>query len=281
MYDPFARPENVYAPETLAVVVAVDVPVNAMVAPLPDIPTPPVIVQVDAAMLSQKVLTAPAALAVTIAVCEVGTVAATDAENPALTAPAATVTLAGTVRYALLLAKETTNPPASAAELNVTVHAETPAGARLEGLHVRLVSVGWIIVIVPPTPVPGIELPDPLAATTPLSGMGVEVCNEPEATVNVTVAKVPLPMMLEFIPETTHVVVLAMLEHAALLLAAMALGPSVTLTLEISEDEYPIVHSTSEGCALPDAVIVTGRVTIAPGAALPDPIATVTDCAKA
>ena len=126
----------------MAVVVAVDVPVNAMVAPLPDVPTPPVIVQVDAAMLSEKVLTVLPALAVTIAVCEVGTVAATEAENPALTAPAATVTLAGTVRYALLLAKETTNPPVSAAELNVTVHAETPAGVRLEGTHARLVSVG-------------------------------------------------------------------------------------------------------------------------------------------
>jgi hypothetical protein len=107
------------------------------------------------------------------------------------------------------------------------------------------------------------------------------VCNEPETTVNVTVARVPLPMMLEFAPVTTHVVLLAMLEHAALLLAAMALAPVVTLTLEMPEDEYPIVHSTSEGCALPDAVNVTGRVTIAPGAALPEPIATATDCATA
>jgi hypothetical protein len=72
-----------------------------------------------------------------------------------------------------------------------------------------------------------------------------------------------------------------MLEHVTLLLAAMALAPAVTLTLEMSEGEYPTVHSTSEGCALPDAVIVTGRVTTAPGAALPDPIATVTDCAIA
>ena len=111
VYDPFANPENVYAPEALAVVVAVAVPVNATVAPLPVVPTPPVIVQVDAAMLSEKVLTMLAALAVTIAVCEVGTVAATEAENPAFNAPAATVTLAGTVNKALLLDKATTNPP--------------------------------------------------------------------------------------------------------------------------------------------------------------------------
>ena len=55
-------------------------------------------VQVDAARLSEKVWMAAAALAVTIAVCDAGTVAATEAENPALSAPAATVTLAGTVR---------------------------------------------------------------------------------------------------------------------------------------------------------------------------------------
>lgn len=137
------------------------------------------------------------------------------------------------------------------------------------------------MVIVPATPVPAIELPGPVEAITPLSGIGVEVCNEPEATVNVTVARVPLPMTLEFVPVTTHLVLPATLEHAALLPAAMALAPVVTLTLEMSEDEYPIVHSISEGCALPDAVRVTGRVTAAPGAALPDPIATATDCATA
>jgi len=136
-------------------------------------------------------------------------------------------------------------------------------------------------VIVPATPVPDIELPDPPETTTPLSGIGVDVCSEPEATVNVTVARVPLPMTLEFAPVTTHLVLPAMLEHVAPLLAATALAPAVTLTLEMSEDEYPIVHSISEGCAPPDAVIVTGRVTTAPGAALPDPMATATDCATA
>ena len=142
VYDPFANPAKLYAPEALAVVVAADVPVKASVAPLPALPTPPVMVQVDAAMLSEKVLTVLPALAVTIAVCEVGTVAATEAENPALTAPAATVTLAGTVNNASLLDKATANPPVSAAELNVTVHAETPPGLTLEGAHVRPVSVG-------------------------------------------------------------------------------------------------------------------------------------------
>ena len=88
-------------------------------------------------------------------------------------------------------------------------------------------------------------------------------------------------MTVEFAPVTTHLVLPAMLEHVALLLAATALAPAVTLTLEMSEDEYAIVHSISEGCAPPAAAIVTGRVTTAPGAPLPDPIAKVTDCATA
>jgi hypothetical protein len=45
VYDPFANPVKVYAPEVFAVV-AVDVPVSAIVAPLPEAPTLPVMVQV-------------------------------------------------------------------------------------------------------------------------------------------------------------------------------------------------------------------------------------------
>ena len=93
-------------------------------------------------MFSENVLTMLAALAVTTAVCKVGTVAATEAENPAVNAPAATVTLPGTVNNASLLDNATANPPVSAAELNVTVHAETPAGLTFAGAHVRLVNVG-------------------------------------------------------------------------------------------------------------------------------------------
>lgn len=93
-------------------------------------------------MLIEKVLTMLAALAVTTAVCKVGTVAEAVAENPALNRPAATVTLAGTVNKASLLDKATANPPVRAAELNVMVHAETPAGLTFAGAHVRPVSVG-------------------------------------------------------------------------------------------------------------------------------------------
>ena len=67
VYDPFASPEKLYAPEVLAIVVPVDVPVSAIVAPLPDVPTPPVMVQVcgvavNAAAVTFAPLTVTAAL---------------------------------------------------------------------------------------------------------------------------------------------------------------------------------------------------------------------------
>ena len=68
VYDPFVSPENVYAPEALAVVVAVDIPVRAMVAPLPDVPTPPVIVQVCAVAVKLPAVTlAPLTVTATLA----------------------------------------------------------------------------------------------------------------------------------------------------------------------------------------------------------------------
>jgi hypothetical protein len=52
----------------LAVVVAVDAPVSAMVAPLPAVPTLPEMVQVAARRLSENVFETPAAVAVRTAV---------------------------------------------------------------------------------------------------------------------------------------------------------------------------------------------------------------------
>jgi hypothetical protein len=68
VYEPFASPEKLYVPEALAVFVAVDVPVSTIVAPLPAVPTPPVMVQVAARRFNEKVFEAPAALAVRTAV---------------------------------------------------------------------------------------------------------------------------------------------------------------------------------------------------------------------
>jgi hypothetical protein len=57
VYDPLARPVNVKLPAALAVVVAFDFPVSAIVAPLPEVPTPPVIVQVCAVAVKVAAVT--------------------------------------------------------------------------------------------------------------------------------------------------------------------------------------------------------------------------------
>jgi hypothetical protein len=44
-------------------------------------------------------------------------------------------------------------------------------------------------------------------------------------------------MTFVFVPKTTQVVVMRLLEQAMLLLAAVALDPAVTLTLEMSVDK--------------------------------------------
>ena len=61
--------------------------------------------------------------------------------NEPVVAPAATVTLAGTVRPALLLDRATTAPPVGAAPLKVMVQALVPGPVRLDGEHVRLLTV--------------------------------------------------------------------------------------------------------------------------------------------
>ena len=55
--------------------------------------------------------------------------------------------------------------------------------------------------------------------------------------VSVTVARTPLLITLSFTPYTTHRVLPKLLEHVTLLLAAVAMAPGVTVTLETSDAE--------------------------------------------
>jgi len=92
-----------------------------------------------------KVLDEPPKVAVRVAVCAVETDATVAVKAP-VDAPAATATFAGTVTLALLLDSATLAPTVAAA-LRVTVHAEVPGAATLEGMQFRLltVSVGEIV----------------------------------------------------------------------------------------------------------------------------------------
>jgi hypothetical protein len=162
------------------------------------------------------------------------------AEKLALVPPAGTVTLAGTVALVLLLAREVPNPPVSAAQLNVTVHIEDPPALTVVGVHDRPVSVGETgckIESVPPVPDAAMDVLVGSAEVKALIWIGAAVSNEPDAIVNVALAKVPLLMMFVLIPYATQIVAPMLLEQVTLLLAAVALDPAVTVTLEISEDE--------------------------------------------
>ena len=91
--------------------------------------------------------------------------------KPAEVCPAATVTLEGTVRFALLLESGTANPPDDAAEFRVTVQGVLPGVliVRLEQFTALIVGGGaWGTVIVPATPLDGIEEPPAVEATIPV-----------------------------------------------------------------------------------------------------------------
>jgi hypothetical protein len=98
--------------------------------------------QVEVVRLRETVLTMLPAVAVRVAVCALGTLAATVAEKAAVVAPAAIETLAGTVTRGLPLVNFTLKPPVGAAALRFTVHVETAPGPRVKGAQVRPVRLG-------------------------------------------------------------------------------------------------------------------------------------------
>ena len=69
---------------------------------------------------------------------------------------------------------------------------------------------------------------------------------------SVAVARTPLLSALSFSPKTTHIVLPARLEHVTLLLAAVVAAPGVTLTLEMADAGYAMIHCKAVGCAPPD-----------------------------
>ena len=116
--------------------------------------------------------------------------------NWALLAPAGTVTLPGSVTLALLSDSVTANPPIGAAPLSATVQVDVPGAFTLAGAQDRLLNVagggGWMTVIVPPVPEPGIFSAPGLAPRTSLIVTGTVALLVPAAIVNAIVATVPL-----------------------------------------------------------------------------------------
>ena len=88
--------------------------------------------------------------------------------------------------------------------------------------------------ISPATPVAGRDAPVRLAAIAPFIWIVVEAFNDPAATVNVAVAKIPSLTALALIPKSTQVVPPGTLEQLTLFPAAVAFAAAATLTLETS-----------------------------------------------
>jgi hypothetical protein len=150
------------------------------------------------------------------------------AANVALADPTGTVTVAGTVRLAELDFRLTVAPVMA---LTVTVHELEALGAKVVGAHARLLSVmaGAVTPIVPPVAVTAIGSP---AAVEPIAFVRLTVAPLLPDRVTLTVATLPLAIVVAFIPYATQMYPAAPPEHVTDLPAAVRAVPAVTLTLE-------------------------------------------------
>jgi hypothetical protein len=210
----------------------------------------------------------------------------TVAVKPAVVAPAATVTFAGTVAFALLLDSVTTWPPPGAALLSVTVQAEVPGAFTLTGEQATALGTGgaWTIVMVPPEPDAGIELPTPSDATIPLTLTGTVELAVPAEIEKVAEAIDPLGIAVVFSPKSRQVVDPLELKQDKLFDTgeAVTAGFATTVTPVTAAAAYVMVHWRLAGSAPPDATVDSVKATADPGVALPDDTDTVTcGCALA
>ena len=157
-------------------------------------------------------------------------------------APAAgTMTDAGTVKAALLEEIATAVPPVGAAPESVTVQAILPGGVNEVGVQVRLVSISegchpWTP-MAPPAPETATALPSPKAPIVPLTETGTDPLLVLVASVTVTTAATPLPIVVEFIPDAKQIVEPVPVLHWIVLLAALSTAPAATLTEVTSAEE--------------------------------------------
>src|SRR5579872_3320103 len=184
----------------------------------------------------------------------------------ALLDPAGTLTEAGTVRFAELDDRLTVAP---ADVLTVTVHVLDPPGDKLAGVQLTALTAGADrgTLTVPPALVIVIPLP---AADAPRGLMTLIVAAVLPASVTVTVATTPSPIVVAFIPHAMHMYPLAPVAQVRLFPAAESAGPAATVRLETADAEYVRVHCSAAGGldALEESERL--RVTGDPGAAVPD-----------
>jgi len=228
VYDPFARPGKVYAPEALAVVVAVDVPVSAIVAPLPDVPTPPVIVQVCAVAVKLPAvafapLTVTAILAgLKIKPVRLGVMVYAPFARPenvyAPEALAVVVAIAVPVNAMVAPLPEVPTPPvmvqvcAVAVKLPAVTFAPLTVTVRLAGLNVKPLKLGVIVY-------------DPFASPGKVYA--------PEALAVVVAVDVPDNAMVAPLPDVPTPPVIVQVCAVAVKLPAVAFAP-LTVTARLA-----------------------------------------------
>ncbi len=118
--------------------------------------------------------------------------------------PAATVADAGTVNVGFVFDSVTTAPPVGAAALRLTVQTAVPELLRVDGLHVRPVTVGSAPPLtLPPDPDRLILSPEAEAAIVLV--IPIAVLLTPDAIDRVITATVPLAIVLASDPDAMQV----------------------------------------------------------------------------
>jgi hypothetical protein len=123
--------------------------------------------------------------------------------------------------------------------LSVTVHAEVPGAFTLLGEQETELGTGrgWMMVMIPPEPDVGIELPTPSDATVPLMLTGTLELAEPAEIVKVADAMDPFGMVVVLSPKSRHVVDPLKLEQDRLFPAPVTAGSATTVTPVMSAAE--------------------------------------------
>jgi len=151
-----------------------------------------------------------------------------------LVCPEATVTLAGTVRLALLLESATANPLPEAAPFKVTEQEVPPGVLMVELVQLRpLKTTATGREIVPELPLEGMVVPAAVVATTPVSWIGIGLCEGLPAIWKVAEATVPSAITVVLIPATRQLFPEQEMDFPAL----VADVPATTVTPVISDEE--------------------------------------------
>jgi hypothetical protein len=185
--------------------------------------------------------------------------------------PAGIVTDAATGSVLLLLDRDTTVPPTGAAWTSVTVQVVLAPAVKLVGAQTNEDKPGAQFVTVTVPDIAEIASPAPFAkaATGLLTVTGTAALLVAGASVTVTVATTPLPIVVPVVPLATHVIEPLTELHVRVLPAAPRTVPAAVTTDLTSLGANPSVHCRPEG-AVPLPLNESASETVPPSTVEPD-----------